>query len=87
MLNFLATSLLETAGRVATKGGIIARIRPQPYYRPSECTYSRLFAELREAIDMVSVKLQKVVFVENLRGTGIVCLFRLMKPRVKIDSN
>ena len=59
-------------GRVATKDGIIVRVRPQPYYRPSEHTYSRLFSELGEVVDMLLVKLQEIVFAENLQGTSIV---------------
>jgi len=70
-----ASSLIEIVGRVATKDGIIARVRPQPYYRPSEYTYSRIFSELREAVDMILVKLQMIIFAENLQGTSIAFMF------------
>jgi len=66
-----ATSLVEVIGRAVTNEGIMARVRPQPYYHPSERTYSRLFSEIQEAVDMTLLKLQDVIFANDLQGTII----------------
>lgn len=59
-------------GRVATKDGVMTRVRPRSYYRPSKQTYSRLFSEIEQAVDMSLVKLQRIIFMEDLTGGLIV---------------
>jgi hypothetical protein len=69
----VATSLIEAIGRVATNDSIMARVRPQSYYHPSKRTYSHLFSEIQEAVDITLVKFQRAIFAENLQGPIVVC--------------
>lgn len=69
----VATSLVEGLGRFATKDGIMSRVRPQSYYRPAKSTYSHLFSEVQEAVDMSLLKFQRILFGEDLQGAIVVC--------------
>ncbi|KAL2063209.1 hypothetical protein VTL71DRAFT_5013 [Oculimacula yallundae] len=62
---------LESTSRVTAKSSILSRVRPLPYYRPSEATYTRLFSELQDASNMTITKLQRIVFAEDLTDTGV----------------